>query len=152
MRSASSSHAHSSLSSCFLLCFLHMPVTTPFKCSHMLEAANSGQGQHEIARHFEVSYTTVGHLLKKYMMKQTLYNLPKTEHPRKLTSSNEAHCASLILQEKTPNVTTIQEQFYLNASVSTIRRALKRQGLHTSWFCIVPLLSKCHMQARMAFA
>ncbi|GES91652.1 IS630 family transposase [Rhizophagus clarus] len=101
------------------------------------------------------SHTTIIRLKKKYEETGKVQNKPCPGRPRKLNERDECNIVRSIMTRECSNAVQIQKSLKVNddieVSASTVRRALKRNGLAARVKRKKPLLSKKYCEKRLNF-
>ena len=102
------------------------------------------------------SHTTIVRLKKMYGETDNIQNKSNSGCSRKLNEYDEHNIIRSIMTRECSNAVQIQKSLKVNDNIevssSTVRRALKRNGLAARVKCKKPLLSKKHREKRLNFA
>jgi transposase len=102
------------------------------------------------------SHTTIVRLKKKYEETGNVQNKHNSGRSRKLNERDERNIVRSIMTRECSNAVQIQKSLKVNDNIevssSTVRRALKRNGLAARVKRKKPLLSKKHREKRLNFA
>lgn len=130
----------------------HKPELTPTTRGRIYQCIQSNIPYRQIARQFNIAPSTVTSIKKRYNERHTLRTKHRSGHPRSVSCQTEQHMASLIRRGKARNAVDLQRSFHKGLSVWTIRRALKRAGLHPYSRRKVPCLTPFQRKVRRIWA
>ena len=99
-----------------------------------------------------IALDTISCLKKHQETYRNLQNLPRSGCSKSITLPDEKHTISLIDREKALNAANLCCGYYNHLSVSTIRCALKCEGLHAYRLQKVPHLNKFQRCAQKVWA
>jgi transposase len=112
-----------------------------------------GLSVRKVSAQLGISSATVGRISKKHLPERIGL---KPGHPQLLSDTDKRKVICDITSRKCNTVvqasTNLANTTNINISPDTIRRTLKKNGLHAAPKVKKPLLSKHHCQARMEFA
>ena len=115
-----------------------------------------GKSQAEILRRTGVSRCGIQALLKKHHETGQVEDQPRSGRPRKLSKSDEKYLNVTSLIERTKykqgSCCTTCSNFGTQVHLSTIRRTLVRNGLHSRVAVRKPLLRKGNKTKRLTYA
>lgn len=121
----------------------------------VIELYKTGKGYKKISKQLRMPISSVQTLIKKWKMRDSVETKSRSGRPTKVSATT----ARKIVRDakKNPQITSAKIQDSLKKSgvvVSrcTIRRHLKKNGLHGRVASRKPLLRKCHKASRLQYS
>ena len=121
----------------------------------IVDLHKAGMGYKKISKQLGEKFTTVGAIIRKWKKHKITANLPWSGAPCKISP----HGISMMMRKVRDQPSTTQEELVNDLKAvgttvmkRTISKALHREGLKSCCVCMVPLLKKAHVQARLKFA
>lgn len=121
----------------------------------VVELYKTGKGYKKISKELRMPISSVQTLIKKWKMRGSVETKPRSGRPTKISATT----ARKIVRDakKNPQITSGEIQDSLKTcgvavSRCTIRRHLKKDGLHGRVARRKPLLRKCHKVSRLQYA
>jgi transposase len=110
----------------------------------------------EIANLVSISKSAVGRIRQKLEDTGDYRAAPRSGRPRKVSARDERAIARIVFSGRADNAVEAAQEFNdasdSPVSANTVRRSLRRQGFEARVKKHKPLLSKRHVQRRLAFA
>lgn len=111
-----------------------------------------GKSVAEAHRAYDVSESTIRSIWNKYKITGSAENRQRSGRPPVLTAADKRHMFRTARKQRRTPFAEVGNQLGLQASESTIRRALKHEGYRCCVARKVPYLKKHHRIARVAWA
>ena len=122
-------------------------------CRTIIQQAKDGMSSRQIGSLHNIHHSTVNRIIKK--QPEPIIS-PRAGRPRIFSIRAERRLVRKVTSGVCPTAADAQRQLQteeqLNVSVSTVKRVLRRNGLHGRVRKKKPLLSKKYRQQRYAFA
>lgn len=121
----------------------------------VIQLYKSGKGYKKISKDLSMPISTVQSLIKKWKIRGSVDTKPRSGRPTKISATTARKIVRDV--KKNPQTTSGDLQASLQksgvaVSRSTIRRHLKKTGLHGRIARRKPLLRQCHKTARLKYA
>ncbi|KZS91398.1 hypothetical protein SISNIDRAFT_414012, partial [Sistotremastrum niveocremeum HHB9708] len=122
-----------------------MVVTTPTKRARITELKDLGLSDREVGRRIGVDHKTVGRVYREHRVKHDFYNIPRRcGRPHRLSKADARQATMYLARGHAQDAADVCRQLFPTVSASTVRRALKDEGIHSAVRCKKPALTKKH--------
>lgn len=132
---------------------LTMGYTSPASQAKIVTMIDHGMSQHAVGRELGISHSTAANIYERIKAGQSYYYYaPKCGRPLLLSKANAHYAARKVRTGEIPNAVGVKQQLFPDASVKTIRCALKGTGLQAYRRRRKFYLKAAHASARRKWA